>query len=318
MKKKILILGGTGFLGTNLAKEIDKKKFRVTATFYSNKKFYKVKDVKYKKVNLLKKIPLKIFDKVDIVYMCAANSSGAKIMAEKPLSHLTPNLIMNTLVLEKAQQAKVKKFVFISSSTVYPVSSKAMSENDVNYKYFDKYFIVGWMKTFSEIMCKMYSEKIKQKLQTIVIRPGNLYGPYDKFDPEKAKVVPSLIQKFLSNKKEIIVWGDGKDIKDFMYVEDFCKIIIMITEKLNKSSVVNVASGKNINIREILEQLKKITKKNAKITFDINKPQMIKFRKISVNKMKKIIGKKFKFTKFKEGLSKTINWYKNDYKQNSI
>ena len=114
----------------------------------------------------------------------------------------------------------------------------------------------------------MYSEKIKQKLQTIVIRPGNLYGPYDKFDPEKAKVVPSLIQKFLSNKKEIIVWGDGKDIKDFMYVEDFCKIIIMITEKLNKSSVVNVASGKNINIREILEQLKKITKKNAKITFD--------------------------------------------------
>ena len=112
-------------------------------------------------------------------------------MAEKPLSHLTPNLIMNALVLEKAQQAKVKKFIFISSSTVYPVSNKAMTEKDLNFKYFDKYFVVGWMKTFSEIMCRMYSEKIKQKLQTIVIRPGNLYGPHDKFDPEKAKVIPS-------------------------------------------------------------------------------------------------------------------------------
>ncbi len=314
MKKKILILGGTGFVGTNLAKEIDKKKFQVIATYNKNKRFYRVKEVRYLKVDLLKKIPKKIFDDVNTVFMCAANSSGAKVMAEKPLSHLTPNLIMNTLVLEKAQQAKVKKFIFISSSTVYPVSNKAMSEKDLNYKYFEKYFIVGWMKTFSEIMCKMYSEKIEQKLQTIVIRPGNLYGPHDKFDPEKAKVIPSLIRKFLTHKKEINVWGDGRDVKDFMYIEDFCKSILKISNKLNHSSIINVASGKNITIRDIIKKLEKITKKNPKITFDLSKPQMIKFRKISINKMRKIIGKKIKFTNFEDGLNKTINWYRNDYK----
>ena len=159
-----------------------------------------------------------------------------------------------------------------------------MSEKDLNYKYFDKYFIVGWMKTFSEIMCKMYSEKIKKKLQTIVIRPGNLYGPHDKFDPEKAKVIPSLIRKFLNNKKEINVWGDGKDVKDFMYIEDFCKIIFKISQKLNHSSIINVASGKNITIRDIIKKLEKITKKNPKIIFDLSKPQMIKFRKFQLLK----------------------------------
>ena len=314
MKKKILILGGTGFVGTNLAKKIDKKKFEVIATYNKNKKFYRVKKVNYRKVDLLKNIPKKIFYKVDTVFMCAANSSGAKIMTEKPLSHLTPNLIMNALVLEKAQQAKVKKFIFISSSTVYPVSNKAMAEKDLNFQYFDKYFVVGWMKTFSEIMCKMYSEKIKQKLQTIIIRPGNLYGPHDKFDPEKAKVIPSLIRKFLSNNKEINVWGDGKDVKDFMFIEDFCKIILKISKKLNYSSTINVASGENITIKDILKKIQKITKKNPKINFDLSKPQMIKFRKISVNKMRKIVGNKIKLTNFEYGLNKTIDWYKNDYK----
>ena len=77
-----------------------------------------------------KRTPKKIFDKVDTVFMCAKFTG--QIMAEKPLSHLTPNLIMNALVLEKAQQAKDKKFIFISSSTVYPVSNKAMTEKDLN------------------------------------------------------------------------------------------------------------------------------------------------------------------------------------------
>ena len=130
---------------------------------------------------------------------------------------------------------------------------------------------------------------------------------------KKLKVIPSLIRKFLNNKKEINVWGDGKDVKDFMYIEDFCKIIFKISQKLNHSSIINVASGKNITIRDIIKKLEKITKKNPKIIFDLSKPQMIKFRKISVIKMRKIIGT-IKLTNFEDGLNKTINWYKNDYK----
>ena len=314
VKKKILILGGTGFVGTNLLKKIDKSKFDVIATYNSNNKFFKVKNKKYIKIDLLKKIPQKIFNKVEMVFMCAANTSGAKVMTEKPLSHLTPNLIMNALVLEKAQQAQVKKFIFISSSTVYPVSNKAMTENDINFKFFEKYYIVGWMKAFSEIMCKMYSEKIKNKLQTIVIRPGNLYGPHDKFDPEKAKVIPSLIRKFMAKTKSINVWGDGNDVKDFMYVEDFCEIALKISQKSKKSIIINVASGNNISIKEILKKLIIATKHSPKINYDLSKPQMIKFRKISITKMRKFLNNKIKLTKFEIGLKKTLEWYNNDYK----
>ena len=104
---------------------------------------------------------------------------------------------MNLNMLEASHKNKVKKFVFISSNTVYPVSDNSMKENDSNYNFFYKYHTVAWMKKFSEIVCDIYSNKIKSKMQTVIIRPGNLYGPHDKFDPGKAKVVPSLITREL-------------------------------------------------------------------------------------------------------------------------
>ena len=77
------------------------------------------------------------------------------------------------------------------------------------------------MKRFSEILCNIYSTKINNPMKTIVIRPGNLYGPYDKFDKEKSKVIPSLIRKIVEKQNPLEVWGDGKDLKDFLYIEDF-------------------------------------------------------------------------------------------------
>ena len=94
------------------------KKFQVVATYHKNKSFYRVKKVKYLKIDLLKKIPKKIFENVDTVFMCAANSSGAKVMAEKPLSHLTPNLIMNALILEKPNKLKSKN-LFLSAVVLF-------------------------------------------------------------------------------------------------------------------------------------------------------------------------------------------------------
>ena len=99
---------------------------------------------------------------------------------------------MNLNILKASSQNKVKKFIFISSNTVYPVNRKPMREHDVNFTLFHKYFNVGWMKIFSEKLCEMY----KKKMNITIIRPGNIYGPHDKFDPVKSKVIPSLIRKF--------------------------------------------------------------------------------------------------------------------------
>ena len=246
MKKKYLIIGGSGFIGSSILERLNKSKLKVEATYFKNKNFIPIKKVKYFKGDLRNfNYCKKITKMVDTVIMCAAVSSGSMIIQNNPMYHVDDNVLMNLNVLKACAKNKVKKFVFISSNTVYPVSKKSMREKDVNYSLFHKYFNVGWMKIFSEKLCEMY----KDKMSILIIRPGNIYGPNDKFDPIRSKVIPALIRKFEEN-KIIEIWGDGQDIKDFIYIDDFVKALLKLTAKLNGFNVINLASGKSIKLKK--------------------------------------------------------------------
>lgn len=139
---------------------------------------------------------------------------------------------------------------------------------------------------------------------TIVIRPGNLYGPYDKFDVEKSKVIPSLIRKVIERQDPVSVWGDGNDLKDFLYIDDFVDAINEIIDKVNNYTVLNIASGKGITIKEVLNIILKIEKvENLKIKFDQSMPTMIPKRLINIEKAKKNINFNPKIS-LEEGLKK--------------
>ncbi len=306
MKKKIIIIGGSGFVGTNILKKIDKKRNNVFSTSFRNKNYQRIKNIKYYKGNLKNlNFCRKITKSKDIVIMCAAVSSGAMIMQKNPMFHVDDNVLMNMNILKASSENKVKKFIFISSNTVYPVSKRAMSEKDVNYSLFNKYFNVGWMKIFSEKICQMY----KNKMNILIVRPGNIFGPHDKFDLVRSKVVPSLIRKFEEN-KNVEVWGDGKDVKDFIYIEDFVAILLRLMNMPFKFMIINVASGKSISLKKIIDFLSKIYKIDKKnIKFNFNKPTMIPVRRINICKLKKLIKFKPKFT-LEKGLLDTIKWYK--------
>lgn len=306
MKKKIIIIGGSGFIGTNILKKIDKNRNNVFSTSFKNKNYKRIKNIKYYKGNLKDlNFCRKITKSKDIVIMCAAVSSGAMVMQKNPMFHVDDNVLMNMNILKASSENKVKKFIFISSNTVYPVSKKAMSEKDVNYSLFNKYFNVGWMKIFSEKICQMY----KNKMNILIVRPGNIFGPHDKFDLVRSKVVPSLIRKFEEN-KNVEVWGDGKDVKDFIYVEDFVTILLRLINMPFKFMILNVASGKSISLKKIIDFLSKIYKRDKKnIKFNFNKPTMIPVRRINIRKLKKLIKFKPKFT-LEKGLLDTIKWYK--------
>ena len=312
MKKNLLVTGGSGFIGINLLKELSKlKKYKITATYFKAKNFYKIRGVKYIKTNLeILKNCQNVCKNIDLIVMCAANSSGAAVMEKTPLVHLTPNIRMNLNMLEAAYSKGVSKFIFISSSTVYPAGNFAMKERDAKFNFFEKYHVVGWMKRFSEIVCEIYSKKIKNPMKTIIVRPGNLYGPHDKFDPEKAKVIPSLIAKIVNRENPINVWGNGKDLKDFLYIEDFCRTLTKIINFNKDYDIFNIASGKSITIQKILKILMKIENlRNTEIVYDLTKPTMIPKRLICVSKMKKIFKYKSLIT-IEEGLTKTLNWYR--------
>ena len=312
-KKKILITGCSGFVGYNLAQKLSKNnKYQIVGTYFKNKPNLK-KKVKLIKADLTKKKDcFKVTKNIDYFFVCSAVTSGEKVILNKHLDHLNPNLIMNTFLLEASYNNKIKKFIFISSNTVYPVSKKPMYENDINYKFFDKYFIVGWMKMFSEVMCQMYSKKIKNPMQTIIVRPGNLYGPFDKFDPEKSKVIPATIKKILENDEEIRVWGDGKDLKDFLYIDDFINGIIKILNIKEKFYIVNLANGSSVTIRQIIKIILMVTKKKLNVIYDLKIPSMIPVRKIAIKKARKDLKWSPKITLYK-GLKKTIDWYTKTY-----
>jgi GDP-L-fucose synthase len=315
MKLKVLVAGASGFIGMNLLTELSKTKSFELFGIY-NKKKPNIKKIKYYKFDLENKANcLRATKDIDIVVMCAAKSSGAKVILNNPMAHLNPNIIMNTHMLEASYINKVKKFIFISSNTVYPNSTRSMKEKDSNYNFFEKYFIVGWMKKFSEMMCLMYSKKIKNPMQTLIIRPGNLYGPYDKYSWNESKVVAATIRKVYEKHNPIEVWGDGKDIKDFLYIDDFIACLVKLIKKnTGVFNIFNVASGKQTTINMVLSKLIKIQKiKNVNIVYNKNIPSLIPVRKIDISKIRKFV-RWYPRVSLEKGLKKTLEWYKKNPK----
>lgn len=310
-KKKVLVTGGAGFVGTNLILKLLEKGVKVRATLHKKPPQIKNSNVEFIKVDLTKPADCKkAVEGQDLVFMCAANTSGAAVIEKTPLAHVTPNVIMNALMLEAAHKAGVKKFLFISSNTVYPLTDYPVEEDDVNHTLYDKYFPVGWMKLFTEKMCEMYATYIKNPMTTIIVRPGNIYGPFDDFEWESSHVIPALIRKVVERHNPLEVWGTGYDIKDFIYVEDLVEGLILAMEKINQSDQINIGGGKPITVRQILKAILKADNfKNPKIIFNSSKPTMIPIRLINIDKAKKILGFTPK-TSLQEGIAKTIQWYK--------
>lgn len=311
--KKILVTGGAGFVGANLILRLIELGANVRATLHNKDAVVKSDNVEYIKCDLESKEDcFRVCEDIDYVFLCAANTSGAAVMDKTPLVHLTPNLIMNARMLEAAYANNVKKLLFISSNTVYPVTDYPVKEDDCQNEFFDKYFIVAWMKRFTEIACEMYSSKIKNPMKTVVVRPGNLYGPHDKFDWETSKVIAALIRRAVEKHDPFVVWGDGMDLKDFLYIDDYIDGMLLAMQKMEGVQPINIASGIPVTIRDVLgEILKSADYENVKVQYDITKPTMIPKRLIDVSLAKEKLGWSPKIS-LEEGISRTIKWYKNN------
>lgn len=312
--KRVLVAGAGGFVGTHLVQRLIELGSEVRGTLFNKPAQCNNSKVEYVSCDLTKPEDcLRVTRGIDFVFMAAANSSGAGVMEKTPLVHLTPNVVMNAHMLAAAYENEVKKFCFISSNTVYPVTDFPVKERDTNYEYFEKYFIVGWMKRFSEIMCEMYAEKIKTPMQTVVVRPGNLYGPYDKYTWKESKVIAALIRRAIERHNPLVVWGDGYDLKDFLYIEDFIEGLLLAFERSEGFDPLNIASGQPANIREALtEILRETDYMDAPVEYDASKPTMIPKRLIDISRVQDLTGWVPR-TSLKQGVAHTVAWYKNTY-----
>lgn len=311
---KVLVTGGSGFVGVNLIKRLLALGAQVTATLHNKDAVLKDERIRYIRGDLrLQADCQQAVEGMDYVFMCAANTSGAAVMAKTPLAHLTPNVLMNISMLEAAYLAGVKKFLFISSNTVYPLTDYPVKESDITNEFYEKYFIVAWMKRFTEIVCEMYATKIAKPMKVCVVRPANIYGEFDDFEWETSHVIPALIRKVVERHDPLEVWGDGNDLKEFIYVEDFIDGMLLAMEKLDGFDPINIAVGKPCTVRDVLATLLKIDGYgNAKIIYNASMPSMIPKRLIDVRKAQSLLGFHAN-TSLEHGLAKTVTWYRSTH-----
>ena len=301
--KKILLTGAHGFLGKFVKKELLKKGCLEKNIFTPT----------HKKLNLIKLDDCKKAVKnMDIVIHLAAKVGGIGLNREKPGELFYDNLIMGIQLMEQARIANVKKFTAIGTVCAYPKFTPVpFKEKDLWSGYPEETNApYGLAKKMLLVQSQAYRQQYN--FNAIYLLPVNLYGPFDNFNPRSSHVIPALIKKSIEakekNKKYIEVWGTGKASREFLYVQDAAKAIVLATQKYNKPEPVNIGSGMEITIKNLIKLINKLTGFKEKIKWDKTKPDGQPRRCLDTTKAQKEFNFKAT-TNFKKGLQKTINWY---------
>ncbi len=306
LNKKILITGGAGFLGRHVVNKLIQrgvKKQNIFVPLFEDYDLRKMEDC------------LKVIKGMDIVIHLAGIAGGIGFNREHPGRSFYDNAAMALNLLEAARVEKIKKFVGIGSVCAYPkvIPTPFKEENlwlgypeETNAPY-------GLAKKFMLVQSQAY--KAEYGLDAIHLLMLNLYGPGDNFNPEFSRVIPALIRKVAKAKKEnknhIKVWGTGKATRDFLYVEDAAEGIILAAGKYNKPEPVNLGSGMEISIKDLIQLICKLMNFKGKIGWDTNKPDGQPRRCLDVSKAKREFGFIASMS-LDAGLKKTISWYLNN------
>ncbi len=316
--KKVLVTGAGGFLGSYITEALAWAGADVYANLLN-------KDTKNFLDSVIDDITIIYGDLTDnkfcrnivmgkeIVIHLAAKVGGIGFNQEKPGELFYDNLIMGAQLMDAARLMKIKKFVAIGTVCAYPKMTKTpFKEKDLWLGYPEETNApYGLAKKMMLVQGQAYRQQYD--FNSIFLLPVNLYGPRDNFNPESSHVIPALIRKFQEAKEvgleEVEVWGTGKASREFFYVEDCARAILMAAQDYDKPEPVNLGSGKEITIKDLVEKIKKIIGYEGKVKWNTSKPDGQPRRYLDVSKAKE----EFKFEAkkdFDEGLEETIKWYK--------
>lgn len=241
---------------------------------------------------------------VDFVFHIAGIKGSIAVTNSKPASFFVPLLMMNTNVLEACRVNKVRKVVYTSSIGAYP-SAEVFVESDEIEEAPPMDRFPGWAKRMAEMQVQAY--RIQYGLTNFaVVRPCNVYGPGDNFDPENAMVIPSLMSRIHRQEDPVIVWGDGSAVRDFAYSEDVAAGVILALHHGTGGRYVNLGSGRGVTVRELLETLRGFLDFNYR--FDPAKPAGFPRRIMDVSLARRMIHYDPQ-TPLAEGLKKTWDWF---------
>lgn len=311
--KRILVTGGSGFIGGNLVARLVRRGCRVRATHRRPVLQSTREPVEWMRADLTRPEECaRVVRGIDVVFHCAANTSGAAVIVQQPLVHLTPNVVMSALLLEAAHTAGVRRLVYLSSCAAYPpAGNRPVAEDEMfSGEPHPTYYPAAAGKRFIETLCEIYARRIDPAMSTIVVRPSNVYGPGDKFDPERSHVTAALIRKVAERHDPIEVWGTGEDVRDLIYIDDFLDGLVRAAEVDDDFFTVNVASGTGTSVRKLLATLLEIDRRpQAAVRFDPSKPSTIPVLRVSTERALARLGFHAQIP-LSEGLRRTLEWYR--------
>lgn len=250
------------------------------------------------------------YNRPEYVFLAAAKVGGILDNATYPADYIYDNLMIQNNVIENAYRYGVKKLLFLGSSCIYP----KLAEQPIKEEYLLSHYLEKSNEAYAIAkiaglkMCEYYNKQHNKNF--IACMPTNLYGPNDNFDLNSSHVIPALINKFVNAKDYVECWGDGSAMREFLYVDDMADACVFMMENYNEPEFLNIGTGEDITIKELVELIAKLTNFKGEIRWDTSKPNGTPRKVLDVTKMNKL-GWKAK-TSLVEGLTKSILWYRNN------
>ena len=306
--KKVVVTGGSGFVGTNFILELLERGADVTT--HTHNRPMRIQDERIKVVKDIDLFKLddciKLLEGADYVINCGGpiTHPGSVRTNVQVLVH---NIHGTANVLEAAAKCELKGYLDINSSTGYPDRRYPITEDE----YFDdepheSYFGYGWMRRYREKLMEFVTGF--SDLKIALSRGTAMYGPYDNYDIKTCHVIPALINRVLSGEDPFVVWGTPDVVRDFLYVRDVVDGALLVLENGESMRPYNVGAGSTVTVGDIVDAVLKATGRNPKVVYDETKPTTIPFRMVSTERIQNELGFKPKYT-FEEGIKKTVEWY---------
>jgi GDP-L-fucose synthase len=297
----VLVTGGTGLIGREVVRILVQAKANVSVV--SLDAMEPIQGAEYCLGDLTDlAFAMEVTKNKDFVFHLAGIKGSIEVTKSRPASFFVPLLMFNTNVLEASRKNGVKKLVYTSSIGAYPAAEIFEETMGESGDPMDMY--PGWAKRMAELQIRAYSEEYG--LDWSIVRPCNVYGPGDNFDPNNAMVIPSLMMRISNGESPLKVWGDGSAVRDFAFSRDVAMGTIQALVHGTRGSFINLGSGVGYSIKELVETLNQVVQ--FEYEFDATKSGGFPRRVMKIDRAREWVGYEPQTTLL-EGLRETWEWF---------